>query len=169
MRIALLLLSGINVVLLGADEIFYGLLDLTKQPQLNQVDQIIKTFALASLFISLILLAIYVIRQITAQDRQFRKQGIVKISNIKLWRMKSPKVKPYKREAMLQFALFVSLPIFGLFRPTADLMYPYAAIPSKPVILLHWAGMLGMNLCLLIYAILSKDLTKGNSTNDSKK
>ncbi|GHO75025.1 hypothetical protein KSD_27960 [Ktedonobacter sp. SOSP1-85] len=160
---ALLLLSGVNVVLLGADEILYGLLDLTKRPQLNQVDQIIKIFTLASLFISLVLLGIYVIRQMIAQDRQLRKQGIVNISNIKLWRMKSPKVKPYKRESILQFALFLSFPIFGLFRPIADLMYLYAMTPPKSVTLLHWVGILSMHLCLLIYAILNKDLTKGSS------
>ncbi|EFH87718.1 hypothetical protein Krac_9064 [Ktedonobacter racemifer DSM 44963] len=75
MRIALLLLSCVNVVVLGVDEILYGLLDLTKQPQFNQIDQIIKSFALVSLFISLVLLAIYIIRQAVAQERQLKKQG----------------------------------------------------------------------------------------------
>lgn len=168
MRIALLLLSCVNIVVLGADEILYGLLDIMQQPQLDQIDKIIKIFILASLLISLIILAIYVTRQITVKDRQLRKQGIVNVPKITLWRMKSLKVKPYKRESILQFALFLSFPIIGLLRPVADLMYPYATTPSKPVTLLHWAAILGMYLCLLIYALLSKDLTKGNSVNSEK-
>lgn len=168
MRITLLLLSCVNIVVLGADEILYGLLDITQQPQLDQIDKIIKIFTLASLLISLIILAIYVIRQITVKDRQLRKQGIVNAPKITLWRMKSLKVKPYKRESMLQFALFLSFPIIGLLRPVAYLMYPYATMPSKPVNLLDWAGILCLHLSLFTYAFLSKDLSKENGNDFSK-
>lgn len=64
---------------------------------------------------------------------------------------------------------FMGLTIAGLFRPVAYLMFPYATAPSKPVTLLDWAGILGMSLFLLIYAILSSDLTKGNSVNSGKR
>lgn len=158
MRKALLLISCINFVALGVDEIFYGLLDLTKHPQLNLFDKIIKPFTLASLFISMILLMIYIIRQISAQDQQLRKQGRKNTSSKNILRMKSQKIRPYKREALLQKALFLSFPIFGLIRPVADLMFPYTTASSKPVILLHWVSILGIHLCLLIYALLSKDL-----------
>lgn len=162
MRITLLLLSCVNIVVLGADEILYGLLDLTKQPQLNQLDQMSKLFALASLFISLILLGIYVIRQITARDRQLKKQGR-KIYSGNILHTTSPKTRPYRRESWLQWALFFSFNIVGLLRAIANLLYPYATRTAKLETLLDYAGILGLHLCVLIYAILSKDLIKGNS------
>lgn len=162
MRKALLLLSCVNVVLLGVDELLYGLLDLMKQPQLSQVDQIVKAFALASLLVSLILLGIYVIRQIIVRDRQLKKRGRRKVFSGNILHTTSPEIKPYRREAWLQWALFFCFNIVGFLRAVANVMYPYATRTSKLETLLDWAVIFGLYLCVLVYAALSRDLTKVN-------
>src|ERR1700730_14695017 len=56
----------------------------------------------------LVLLVIYLFRQILAQERQLKQLGFIKKSNREILQNKNEKLQRYQREIRLQLALFVS-------------------------------------------------------------
>ncbi|GCE29763.1 hypothetical protein KDA_52470 [Dictyobacter alpinus] len=182
MRRLLILVAFINVVVLGSGVILYGLTHSGQREPTKTV--LLVGFFL--IFLMLIPLCIYMIRQMIAQDKQLRRYGIANISTWQLLRMKCDGTKPYQREAKLQLILFIgcafvvlSLPIISL-SLSAIMPYPdgsdigksdqqlqvewhqlqtYKDTLSQTEHFLDAVCWLGAPICVLTYALLSKDLT----------
>ncbi|GHO83303.1 hypothetical protein [Dictyobacter formicarum] len=183
MRRILILVAFITCVVGGSGVILYG---LTHSAQ-HEPTRTILLAGLLLIFLTLIPLGIYVIRQMIAQDKQLRRYGIANISLWQLLRMKSEGTRPYRRETKLQLILFVScafvvlaFPIVGLCLPVI-MPDPYSSDAGKSDQQLQvefhqwqayqdtfsqtehfidWACCLEFPVGCLTYALLSKDLTQ---------
>ncbi|GLV57989.1 hypothetical protein KDH_48230 [Dictyobacter sp. S3.2.2.5] len=183
MRRTLIVVAFINCVVLSSSVILDGLMH-------SDQHEPARTFLLTGLlliFLTLIPLSIYVIRQMMAQDKQLRRYGIANISMWKLLRMDGEVTRPYRRETKLQFILFINIafvvlawPIVGLCLPVI-MPDPYSSVAGKSdqqlqvelhqwqaykdtfsqtEHLIDWACCLEFPVGSLIYALLSKDLTQ---------
>jgi hypothetical protein len=178
MRKLLIAVSLLSLFLLGAWLLCNILAPATIAPSTILALPIIIGVPVALVEIGI--LFIYMIRQFLAQEpylkRQCNKEG-AKTNWQLLWR-KDTKSRPYKREALLQAALFLSIVLIALSHDTIALFLP-STIPPPPglytpqtyqqqqeyeryerlKLILDAAEALSFPTAILIYACLSKDLS----------
>lgn len=115
-------------------------------------------------FAGFILFIIYSFRQDQARKHYYRRKGIVIRSYLDLFQVGTQAAKPYKREALLQIALTLTLCLVMISQYVIKLALPTqdygGSFPLEAVNIIGLTCFLILPLSLLTYAFLTKDLTE---------
>jgi hypothetical protein len=174
MRKVLIAVSLLSLALLGAWLLWDILASATVAPSTTLAITIVIGF-----FVTLVetgILVIYMIRQALAREPYLKRQsGEAKTDWQLLWR-KDIKSRPYKREALLQLALIVSIVLIVISHDAIGLVLPQITPPGlyalqtygpqqvyegyeRLKLILDAAEAFSFPTAILIYACLSKDLS----------
>lgn len=160
MRKALITLSLLSLGVIGVG-VCWILLNPAENFHLGMLTELIGIFIA---FVDSFLFAIYTFRQHRAAKQYLKKKGITVESYQDIFQVKDQAAQPYKRDFLLQIIPFSSLALVLLSQPVLKLALPTrdfgGNLTTATVDVISLTCFLVLPLSLLIYAFLTKDLTK---------